>query len=191
MLEFIDAMKASNLHCHEPITADGEVHRFASGRKGNKNAWYILFEYGGAYGDWGKGISEKWTPKSQNLSNEQKESLQAKIAEAKALRNKEVLALHEETARKSLDDWNKLTTTGTSQYLERKQVQAFGLRFGEQSVVVPLKDVDGNLWSLQVIYHDGKKRFSKGGRKKGCFHVIGDLKNNQCMRRLCNRCKYL
>jgi putative DNA primase/helicase len=43
-----------------------------------------------------------------------------------------------------------------------------------------MRDVDGALHSLQHIAPDGAKQFLKGGRKKGCFFVIGELNSSMC-----------
>ena len=40
-------------------------------------------------------------------------------------------------------------------------------------LLVPLRDSESKLWSLQRIYPDGKKIFLKNGRVKGLFHTIG------------------
>ena len=39
---------------------------------------------------------------------------------------------------------------------------------------MPLRDLDGKLWSLQFIYPDGKKLFLKDGRSSGLMHTLGD-----------------
>lgn len=39
--------------------------------------------------------------------------------------------------------------------------------------MVPLRDVNGTLHSLQTIAPDGTKSFQTGGRTKGCYFVIG------------------
>ena len=39
---------------------------------------------------------------------------------------------------------------------------------------VPLLDIDGRLWNLQIIQNSGHKSFFPG-RKQGCFHVIGQI----------------
>lgn len=41
-------------------------------------------------------------------------------------------------------------------------------------VAVPLYDIDGRLWNMQLLYKDGGKSFF-AGRKRGCFHVIGQV----------------
>jgi putative DNA primase/helicase len=35
-------------------------------------------------------------------------------------------------------------------------------------------DATGALVNCQLIAADGTKRFLKGGRKRGCYHVIGE-----------------
>ena len=47
-------------------------------------------------------------------------------------------------------------------------------RVGKDVLLVPLRDMDGKLWSLQFIYPDGKKLFLKDGRSTGLMHTLGD-----------------
>lgn len=182
--EFLHTIKKAGIECLEPIIADGEVHRFASGGKGNKNSWYILFEHGGAFGDWKLGISEKWTPGNQNLTHEQRQAMQDKIRKAKATRDKEIKERQEAVAKQANKDWQKLKDTGNSEYLKIKQVGAYGIKYGKAAIAIPIRDIDGKLWNYQKIYDAGKqpeymgsrtKDFLKGGKKKACFHVMGDL----------------
>ncbi|MEQ3723493.1 PriCT-2 domain-containing protein [Alcanivorax sp.] len=49
------------------------------------------------------------------------------------------------------------------------------LKLDFRDLVVPMRDAAGKLWSVQVIKAGGTKLFPRYGRKKGCFHVIGDL----------------
>jgi phage/plasmid primase-like uncharacterized protein len=63
--------------------------------------------------------------------------------------------------------------TGGHPYLDRKQVQAHGLtRHEDGSVMVPCRDANGDLWSVQFIKDDGQKRFLKDGRTDGLMHRI-------------------
>lgn len=60
-------------------------------------------------------------------------------------------------------------------YLVRKGIRSHGLltdRYG--NLVIPLKDVDGKVWSVQRISDDGQKLFSKNGRTRGLFYQIGE-----------------
>lgn len=62
-------------------------------------------------------------------------------------------------------------------YFVNKQVGVYGVRQQNNCILVPLRDISGNITSLQYIYPNGKKYFHKGGTIKGCFHLIGDVGN--------------
>ena len=47
------------------------------------------------------------------------------------------------------------------------------MRDGRDVLLVPLRDLDGKLWSLQRIYPDGNKQFLKDGRSSGLMHTLG------------------
>lgn len=48
--------------------------------------------------------------------------------------------------------------------------------FKRGSILIPLRDLNGELQNLQIIFNDGKKkRFLTHGRKSGYFHVIGTI----------------
>ena len=49
------------------------------------------------------------------------------------------------------------------------------LRMSYGSIAVPLRDLECMLWSLQVINGQGTKMFPKYSRKKGCFHMLGEI----------------
>jgi len=82
---------------------------------------------------------------------------------------------HEETAARADKIWAGLPDEGRSPYLQSKGVKAYGLRFSRGSIVVPARDIDGKLWTLQFINKDGGKLFLSGGAKRGRFHLIGRL----------------
>lgn len=68
---------------------------------------------------------------------------------------------------------------------ERQRIQAFfderpqasdGFSFRylrPGTIAVPMRDVAGDLWGLQLIFQGGAKKFLRGGRKRGTFHLIG------------------
>ena len=177
--EFKNAMLTSGIVCREDIIADGQIHRFANHGKGKKDGWYVYHDMAGAFGDWSQDIQGKWSagnsnlsPRDQNLLREKQEKAQ-QLAEAEKIRNQE------EAAHLALTKWNSLSEMGSSPYLERKQVKAYGVRFGSEHLIIPLRDTKGKLWSFQWIEPDGKKQFLKGGKKKGCFHTIGVLEDGK------------
>jgi len=60
-------------------------------------------------------------------------------------------------------------------YLRKKQIGPNGAKLRAGSLVVPVKDVDGSLHSLQFISASGEKIFLSGGRVSGCCFGIGRL----------------
>jgi len=56
-----------------------------------------------------------------------------------------------------------------------RRSRRFGVRSSRGDLVVPVRDLDGTLHSLQFIGPDGSKKFLRGGRVRGCFHLIGDV----------------
>mgnify|MGYP003417598236 len=70
--------------------------------------------------------------------------------------------------------WAAAVPAADHPYLQRKAVQAHGLRVeARHTLLVPMRDTTGELRSLQSIAPDGTKRFMPGGRVKACYHGIG------------------
>jgi putative DNA primase/helicase len=81
-----------------------------------------------------------------------------------------------EAASASRQRWEAAATSGRSAYLERKGVEANGCRFEpDGTVLVPMYDPSGVLWSVQSIAPSGDKRFPRGGRVKGLAYWLGKL----------------
>lgn len=152
-------------------------------KKAKKSAWARLFEYRspkgrtyitGAYGYRGdkwevEATATDWTPAERAEWLEQRKAA-AKAAEAERAKDAETAA---EKARRL---WNAGRLEGASAYLDRKKVRAFGIRFGfNRRLMVPLRDVEGNLHGLQWISPEGEKIFGTGTVKEGRFHLIGEV----------------
>jgi len=143
-----------------------------------KNNCYWLKQLDGValFGDFSTGESHHWFENDDKpLDSEQIAIRKAKMLAMRKQLDDEQQQQHEQTAISALNQWNGLAETGASPYLEKKQVEAFGVRFDEDAVTVPMRDADGKLWSLQTIKEDGAKRFLYNGKKKGCFHIIGEI----------------
>ncbi len=177
--DFISAIHHVGISFKGEIIADGAIHRFAPGGKGNKDGWYVFYGMAGAFGDWSQDIHEKWNLKNKDVPGLDKEQLFKQIEKAKQTAEEERLCKQEETASLALEKWTSFVERGESPYLIKKKVEPFGVRFDNDSLVIPLRDTMGKLWSLQYIYPDGTKRFLIGGRKKGCFHHIGNLEDGK------------
>lgn len=75
-------------------------------------------------------------------------------------------------------NWASAKEVGTSDYLISKGVRAYGVRFMENQkygrvALVPAKDADGALHAIQYLNPNGVKRFPKGSKITGLFHLLG------------------
>lgn len=179
VLDFVEAMRCAGVNGKEHIIADGQIHRFPTGGKNDQDGWYVFYGMAGAFGDWRRDIREKWSVNKGQLTDRDKEKLREQITKAKQAAKEEQFRKHEETAALALEKWVSLSERGHSPYLEKKKVNGFGVRYNmdKDVLIIPLKDITGKLWSLQWINPDGTKRFLSGGRKKGFFYHIGNLKD--------------
>lgn len=72
--------------------------------------------------------------------------------------------------------WDVATAaTDGCAYLRRKAVKAHGLRYFRNAVLVPMRDMAGNLRGILRIYPNGSKRILPGSHTTGAFHQLGDF----------------
>jgi putative DNA primase/helicase len=156
----------------KPLSDD----KFTRWGKNNRYSAIMLGIDGLYFEDFKTGIKEHWFPNAELMSKEEitlRKHLAQKARQKAAI---ERLEGQERTALTVNAIWDKLSKSGHSEYLERKLVEAFNIMYGKGCIAIPLYNADGKLWNIQFIYDDGSKRFFKGAKKKGCFHVIGSLK---------------
>lgn len=114
------------------------------------------------------------------LSSEQQAQREREKAEQRRKEQAETEAAQEAAKKEAARRWEDAHSSGISPYLERKAVADYGVRFeADGTVLVPLRDAKGVLWSVQRILPaplpDGlDKLFIKGSRKTGLWHLIGD-----------------
>lgn len=89
---------------------------------------------------------------------------------------------YEVVGRKAFGFWQYSTMSGRSDYLERKKVGNYGIRFRQSqeygnTAVIPMADEYGRIWSYQLLNPDGTKRQPKDARTDGLFHMIGIPEN--------------
>lgn len=177
---FNHAADAGVIFTSRPLIADSLLHRVhvQGDKSGTKNGAYILHADGkpsgwfqhfcsGAYGKWT--LSGKREPMTQFMRDQ--------IETDKQRRKIEQQDRHNDAADKACFIWsNSKTVTEQNQhpYLVKKNAQPYGVRlYRGDALVIPIYDEHRQLVNLQFIQADGTKRFLSGGRKKGCFSVIG------------------
>lgn len=176
--QFKAAMRDAGITPPETIIADGSLHRFKIG--GKLTGAYVLHLNGRAAGyfqDFRQGIKENWKQdgKYQPLSQFQRRAFAIERARQEAERQAEEAAKHNAAADKAFFIWSQSAPAPAEHpYLVKKRVMPHSLRIGrDNTLVVPIHDESKTLVNLQFISETGGKRFLSGGKKKGCFSVIG------------------
>ena len=187
--EIANAMLAYGITPPTTIVFDGKIHRFAK----NKSSWYAAYSSPVAvcvYGDWRTGVNEKYVESRQDVTPKDRQRIVQQMREAVAQREAKLKASYEQAASETARIWNNAGTAGMNSYLAskrlRRSVDEYGLRQGhgpflnykpfdtiEVSLIIPVIDIDGAIWSLQYIAADGRKRFHPSGKLRGHFCPFG------------------
>ncbi|MDR1463595.1 MAG: DUF927 domain-containing protein [Azoarcus sp.] len=181
--QFRDVLIGRSIVPPDEILADGQLHRCdAEGRNGKGDAAYVLHSDGipaGGFENWrdGLGWENWWSDAGRKLTPAEEEAHRARVEAAQREREAEDAKRKAEARELCAHTWNKALPCDPANphpYLVRKGVQAHGLKVtGNGRLLVPVRDTDGTLHSLQFIDADGTKRFKTGGRKHGCYFAIG------------------
>jgi len=177
---FNHCVDAGVIFTGNPPMADGLLHRahVEGDKPGTKNGAYILHTDGnpsGWFQHFSSGTYGTWTlsGKREPMTATMRQQIDADRQQRKA----EQQQRHDEAADKARFIWsNSKTLTDQDQhpYLIRKHVQPHGVRlYRGDALTIPIYDENKVLVNLQIIQPDGTKRFLFGGKKKGCFAVIG------------------
>ena len=177
---FRAAMRAAGLDYAGEIIADGKLHRFKAAGDREKNSWYVLHAgtpAAGAFGCWKRGLKEKWCEKRrESLTDYEWRTIREgwKLADDK----RQQTEAERHTKARKIAAWilSRSSLPGLCiAYLTRKAVKVSGdVREYRGALVLPLRDTNGELHSLQFIGADGAKRFLSGGRIAGCFFTLYD-----------------
>lgn len=177
-----DAMASAGLRPHKPLdlAADGKIVRFrlVGDKSGSRNGWAVL--HGGpaafgAFGSWKTGESHTWSAAtSKPLTAQEQAELQRHKQAMRIAHAQEREAVQAQARTKAQRLWGRAKpATNAHPYLERKRINAYGLRQLRDMLLVPARDLHGTLHTLQFIGADGTKRFLTGGRITGCYYAIG------------------
>lgn len=177
---FTRAMRDHGIEPEATIIADGQRHRFrvAGDKPGSENGWYVLHLDGvpaGAFGCWKRDISETWCAADKaSLSDTEKRELSARIKDQKREQEAERQRMRAECKARAEALWNGATGDAAADhpYLVAKGVRPYGLRQSDNKLLVPVRDADGTLVSLQLIGPNGSKTFLPGTPKAGNYCYI-------------------
>lgn len=159
-----------------------------------RRGWYSLHEIAaqngemllvGSFGVW-RGAdngAQKIEVRRDAFDAEQRAALKRRLAEdakrAEGLRRAEA----DRAAARATAAWAKCAPDGDSDYLARKRVGAYGVRFSPSgALVIPMRNVVGQIRGLQIIRSakaaqadrkPAKEMWPRGLSMRGTFHLIG------------------
>ncbi|WP_416058349.1 VapE domain-containing protein [Stenotrophomonas maltophilia] len=185
----------------DALNANGELVRFhvQGDRRGSRNGWAVLFGDGvpaGEFGSWRTGTTHTWCARAATtLTAAEQRAVRQRQERVRSEREQQQRLREDEAARLANALWNRAAPADPGHpYLLRKNVQAHGLRVAawpvrngegevfrqiDNALLVPVMNATGRIVSLQAIFprvdpaFGRDKDFLAGGRKQGCFHVIG------------------
>lgn len=181
MHEFLATIAAAGLAPVKPFELpEGRIvrYRVQGDKAGSRNGWAILHRHpipAGAFGSWRTGEQHTWKSASNETATPaERAELQRKLHAAQQARATEEARVRAEAAARALKLWSGAKpATDDHPYLRAKGVHAIGLRALRDQLMVPARDADGRLHTLQFIGPEGSKRFLTGGRLAGCYYAIG------------------
>lgn len=159
-----------------------------------RRGWYILHELQapggdllivGSFGAWhgNDNNAHKVELRKREITSEQRDALRRRLAEDRRRAEAARRATAARAAARATAAWGRASEDGESDYLARKLVQGYGLRYGRTGeAIVPMLDSSGQIHGLQILRTPAKatetKRPAKefwppGLAKRGHFHLIG------------------
>lgn len=185
---FKNELDKAGLSTKEKIVGDGRLHRFhvEGDNPGSKNGWYVLYGDSipaGSFGSWKTGDHGTWSQKAaRDLTSAEREEYRRRMDAARKVREAEEQARRAAAREKALTIWKASPPAPDNHsYLVEKAVRSHGLRLYRDLLVIPMRDNAGTLHSLQFIDGEGNKRFLSGGRKKGCYFLMGSPAESLCI----------
>lgn len=186
---FRDAIKAAGLIPPAAVEADGKLRRFPSnGKRGDDSGWYVLHPDGipaGSFGDWRSGVSQTWRADiGRKLSPPEEAAYRLKIDAQRRAREAEEADRRERARLQAEEIWKRAGPVESHGYLASKGIRPNGARLYrgpliisglrcDGCLVVPLRDTEGQIWTLEFISPNGEKRFLPNGDKRGHYYPIG------------------
>lgn len=150
------------------LVDDGNIYRIGTIKKPrSKNGWYIAYPEGVIVGNWEYG-DDSGFHRYDGVSDIDFRRFQLRAEQLKLDREIE----REHKADEAASFVESCAQDGFSDYLKRKRAYPHGARFDGKTLIIPLQDAQGKIWSYQRINADGSKFFMPGGRTQGCYFLI-------------------
>lgn len=178
--QFKRAMVARGLIPPTDLIADGRIHRCdAEGKGGKGDGAYLLHMDGIPAGGienhrdglgwqgWRADMGRKSTPAEESAHRE-------KIDAARRQRDAEIAQENADARAKAARLWGDAKPCENHPYLQAKGLSsAHGAKLLGNKLLIPLRDENGTLHSLQFIAPDTSKRFLSGSKTDGYYYGLG------------------
>jgi len=193
-------MAENGLPLEGNLITDGLIHRYAGTQKNKKDEYYVAFEgstsYGNPYltcifGSWRLGTKYEYKSfdQSKEYTYQERKDFETVLRQQRARIEVETELQYRKAAQKAHEIWDQLYDEPPSEeYLRYNKIKGLDyletVRYGLcpqglPSIVIPIHDMKNFLFSLQYISCDTQgqsfKTFLSGGKKKGNFHLLGNL----------------
>lgn len=161
------------------VVIDNHYHRFQLPQSHHRNGWYRFNSYSsgvfGAFGDWASGAKFGYSSKGiSEMTPEEKAEIEKAMAEA-AEEEKRIKA---DALAHLKELFPTFTPIQSHPYTTKKQVGLYGeVKAWNSALVIPMRDKDGNLKTIQTIGPDSfKKWFTDCTPMGGRFVIPGSQK---------------
>ena len=185
-------MLANGINPPDQINADGELHRFyiQGDKRGSKNGWYIInsdYIPCGVFGSWKVGKSTKWCAKKrEHMNSVECVKFQHQIVDIKRQRDTERTKMRGKAAKLAERIYRGCSPVEPNHpYLIRKRISPYCARQCGKNLVLPIKNIEGKIWSLQHIMPSGDKLFLANGAVSGHFIPVQGWPANHVKNLIC------
>ncbi len=175
----VDLQAKSLAPCDAIIVADGRPHRYRidGDKHGSSHGCYALrldpipCGYAGSFRT---GKAHAWRdPEARPINRVESSILHRHMREMRQQRYQVQLEAWSEVRSSAEKLWRTARPADTHPFLLKEHVKPFGIRKLRDMLLIPARDMDGQIHSLQFILKDGSNRFLSGGRLDRCYYSIG------------------
>lgn len=182
VLDFMRQLDASPAP-YERLFIDDALHRYDidGDRRGSKCGAYCIHPDGipaGFVQDWKRNTKANWKFDTSDMPQEQRNYYDSKEYKEKCELKKQQRKAELEKKHAEIADFCRIQIATlpdapeNHKYLQSKQIYPYGVKFNGKSLAVPLRDIDGNVKSIQWIEPNGDKRFHTESAPKGSFWSV-------------------
>lgn len=177
---FIDFLRAVGIAPFGAVVvSDGRGHRYrvVGDKSGSKYGWCIMrFDPipCGYAASFRTGDTHPWRdPDARPINRTERSRLHRCMVEMRNHWYQAQLVNWREARTRAEKLWRITRPVDSHPFLLKERIKPFGIRKLRDMLLIPARDVEGKIHSLQFILADGTTRFISGGNVKGCYYAIG------------------